>query len=127
MAPNVAPRKCAACGTVKSVRWRRGRCYRCYRATLGTSVLPARPSSHDERFWRNVDRSAGLDGCWPWTGGRLTTEGWGRFRHDGRTTLAHRFAYAEWHGPIPAGLQVRQTCDDRLCCNPRHLRLIPRY
>lgn len=37
--------------------------------------------------------------------------------------LAHRVAYAKARGPIPAGMMVLHSCDNRRCINVDHLRL----
>jgi hypothetical protein len=36
---------------------------------------------------------------------------------------AHRFAWIEANGPVPAGLHVLHTCDNPLCVRPSHLWL----
>lgn len=67
------------------------------------------------RFWRFVDKSAGLDGCWPYTRARHAQTGYGWWRGDS----AHREAWRLTHGedtPL-----VMHTCDNPPCCNPRHL------
>lgn len=58
--------------------------------------------------------------CQPWPGLR-TSEGYGRICRDGVSLLAHRVAYEKAHGPIPAGMVVRHTCDNPGCVNPDHL------
>ena len=72
------------------------------------------------RFLAKVEqRSVGE--CWPWTKSTRTS-GHGQFSiGTGDLVQAHRFAYTLAHGPIPDGLVVRHTCDNRPCCNPAHL------
>ena len=75
-----------------------------------------------ERFWSKVDRSAGPDGCWLWTRPAKNT-GYGQFWAGGRGVAPHRFALELALGrPVTAGAFVLHSCDNRLCCNPAHLR-----
>lgn len=60
------------------------------------------------------------DTCWLWTG-TLTWDGYGLFRHEGRRSGAHRFAYEFFVGPIPAGMQIDHLCRVRNCVRPDHL------
>jgi hypothetical protein len=73
------------------------------------------------RFWSKVRRGE-PDECWPWTG--EIDRGYGRFYTTGREHKhAHRLAYEFSARPIPAGLHVLHSCDNRPCCNPAHLRV----
>lgn len=77
-----------------------------------------------ERFLAKVDRSGGPDACHMWTG-PTKEDGYGSYR--GRN--AHRQAWIIENGPVPDGLSVCHSCDERYprgdktyrrCCNTRH-------
>ncbi|MCK9876785.1 HNH endonuclease [Frankia sp. Ag45/Mut15] len=80
-------------------------------------------------FWSQVDRTAGPDSCWPWTGRTTHVFGYGQMRWDGQTTVtAHRIAYLLRHdrhlSELPSDRQVLHRCpggENPRCCNPRHL------
>ena len=79
------------------------------------------------RFWAKVDKNGpihatkpALGRCHLWTAGRMTS-GYGSFRSDAGKVGAHRFAYQLAKGPIPTGVEIRHSCDRRLCCNADHL------
>lgn len=89
-----------------------------------TRAIEVTPGLSD-RLWSKVDRSAGPNACWPFTG-KCQSGGYG-VQHvggkPGRTIYAHRLVYRITTGTDPIGKAVCHRCDNPPCCNPAHLFL----
>jgi hypothetical protein len=75
-------------------------------------------------FWAKVDKHGPtiypeLGPCWLWTG-QLDKWGYGKLKLEGRSLLAHRYAFYLEHGryPKPCGLH---KCDNPACVRFTHL------
>ena len=79
-----------------------------------------RPKNTPEMAWNYIDKSAGPDACWPWTGA-VTGKGYGTFGVNHKLLVAHRLIYQLVNGPIDKSLFVCHKCDNPPCCNPAHL------
>lgn len=73
-----------------------------------------------QRFWSSVDIDE--SGCWLWTKA-LSESGHAlamKFGPERKCVRAARWAYENFIGAIPAGLELMALCRIRHCCNPHH-------
>ena len=80
-----------------------------------------------ERFCQKILINSEND-CWEWIGAKSII-GYGQFaptsrRQGGVLTSPHRFVWAYLNGEIPFGQEVDHQCRNRICTNPKHLRLV---
>lgn len=74
-----------------------------------------------ERFDRYVIQT---DDCWIWIGYVDPEDGYGRFKAGGVARRVHRLAYARWVDDLDERVIVEQSCGDRRCVKPDHLKVI---
>lgn len=81
-----------------------------------------RNSVNQENLWKNINIPS-EDECWEWQGHR-NQYGYGRISTGGnKKMLVHRVVYEIKVGIIPFGMKLLHTCDNRKCCNPKHLKV----
>lgn len=80
-------------------------------------------------FWAKVNKSGPvpahcpeLGPCWVWTKATYPF-GYGQIRINYVAVPAHRWAWEQEHGPVPAGLFTLHRCDNPPCVRPSHLFL----
>lgn len=62
-----------------------------------------------------------MSGCWLWIGA-LSANGRSSFAN----TTGHRFAYLQYRGEVPDGLELDHLCCNPACVNPWHLEPVTR-
>lgn len=80
---------------------------------------------HIINFWSKVDIKTPEE-CWEWTAGKRSEQGYGDFWDPRKknSTLAHRFIWEYYYGPIgDSKIQVLHSCDNPPCVNMYHLHL----
>lgn len=81
-----------------------------------------KPIPLEKRFWSKVDKT---NTCWHWTGAKHGKKGPGVILMPGGKIpiLAHKLSWTLANGFLSDNLWVIQTCGNRLCVNPDHLRI----
>lgn len=88
---------------------------------------PLRPITQKDldRFWRHVDILSDNE-CWNWQL-TATTYGYGLFAAGNTLHRSSRFAWIHGDGlytkTITNNLRITTTCNNKMCCNPKHLKL----
>lgn len=79
-------------------------------------------------FWKKVEsrlnkniKKLGDNECWPWIAS-INQEGYGQTSFLGKNAKAHRVVMICKDRIDFTEKQVLHSCDNRICCNPKHLR-----
>ena len=75
----------------------------------------------EARFWKKVVRGND-DECWMWVG--CKSRGYGQIQVVDRMITAHRVALMLAGIEIPCGMAIDHKCNNALCVNPGHLRIV---
>lgn len=95
---------------------------RTLRETPPTGIVLLRPDRASSKISALVGWIVAENGCHIWQGAQ-DGKGYGVVRADGRVQRVHRLRYEREVGPVSDDLVMDHfACDNRLCCNPAHVR-----
>lgn len=97
--------------------------FRAHGDPLFTKLPRGDGDTPEQRFWSRVDKTPGHGpngDCWHWLG-KPMNNGYGSLYWYGKNHRAHRVAWMLVKGVMPQ-MDLLHSCDNRLCCNPSHLR-----
>jgi hypothetical protein len=93
-------------------------------------ATPGRPQNTPDELWKKVNKR-GENECWEWMG-YVSESGYGRTQINDKPYYAHRVIFnlvypgvIELNSPRnKKGIGfLMHSCDNRLCCNPAHLKV----
>lgn len=116
-------RKCEQCGELYGRNGRKPKAFSltryCSTACTGKAQQNADLKAIAARL--QVDPQTG---CHNWPGNKTRNHRYGTVRFRATTRLVHRLLWEDAHGPVPEGLQLDHLCNNTLCCNIEHLRVV---
>ncbi|WP_433705830.1 HNH endonuclease signature motif containing protein [Paraburkholderia sacchari] len=75
------------------------------------------PEGVELRFWSHVVKT---ESCWVWVAG-LKEDGYGSFRANEKSVIAHRWYWERINGPVEDGMELDHLCRNPACVRPDHL------
>lgn len=93
---------------------------------MTTSLSPQQRFAAKWKLSAAPSHAPELGPCHVWTGYIPKGDDYARFTADGRSHRAHRWAWEQENGPVPAGMLVDHKCHRPACVRVSHLRLASR-
>jgi hypothetical protein len=91
---------------------------------MASWAMPGKKQDLNRLFWSHV-QIMGPDECWEWQG-TVKNSGYGdfkttKYRNQSFPRMAHRVAWWLTFGSIVRKMLIMHRCDNKRCCNPKHL------